>query len=94
MHSEEKTLKLSLSGPHDRVYRWLSFHPQASITHLRRNEGLTNIDTISCIVHLPYNQPWILEQITSYNLDYKVLALDGYLSSCPLIQSALSKDKR
>lgn len=94
MYPEEKTLTLSLSGPHDRVYRWLSFHPQACITHLRRNEGYSNIDTISCIVHLPTHEQSILDQLTSYKLNYKVLALGSYVGSCPLIHAALTKDKR
>lgn len=94
MHSDKKTVKVSVSGPHDRVYRWLSHHPEAKVSHLQRNEGYSKIDTISVLVQLTTDSNGYLELLSSYNLDYKVLYLDGYVGSCPLIQSALSKDKR
>lgn len=84
----------SIQGPIDQIYRFLTLDKHAKVDRLTRVLSPTGEDNGSTYVHLTLSFTQAIKLLTHYKLDYKVLALDGYPTSCPLVSAALSGYKK
>lgn len=86
------TYTLSLKGPHDAVYRLLQTDKYARVQEISRESLGSSSLLVSVLVHLTLPKAQLKALLTQYKVSYKVLALNGYPTSCPLVSEALRAD--
>lgn len=93
---KDRTIKsaISLKGPHDQVYRFLTLDKHAHIRVMSNILTPDKKDELSCFIYLTIPIAKALDHLTRYNLSYKVLSLDGHPTSCPLVSAALQGYKQ
>lgn len=80
---------VSIKGTIDQIYRFLTLDKHARVAEMTRELSPTGEDNGNALVHLTLSSSQAIKLLTHYKLNYKVLAMEGYPTSCPLVSAAL-----
>lgn len=82
--------KISIQGPMNQVYGFLTLDTHAKVLHTSHILSRSGQDIVNSLVYLTLSSTQAIKLLTHYKLQYKVLELDGYPTSCPLVEASLS----